>query len=253
VPGGLNPGDYGSPGTSLGGVTSPSGLGGVVPVPDADDIAYDNSGSGLTGDTVQEAIDEIVSGGGAGGFVTRIGGGNETIDDHGDTGATETIDPAAGNIHLLRLTDDCTITLTAPGHANGCALLVQLEQDGTGSREVTWPGSVEWPGGVAPTLSTAIDAVDFVTLLTVDNGATWYGSTSSGGSAIDYAEAGDLAAVGLTADAGVSTEIPRADHVHVIAEAAVEEAGRWELAVIPGSPPDPLYADDDYLYIWVPG
>ena len=27
---------------------------------------------------------------------------------------------------------------------------------------------------------------------------------------------------------------------------------RWELAVVPGSPPDPLYADGDYLYIEVP-
>lgn len=29
-------------------------------------------------------------------------------------------------------------------------------------------------------------------------------------------------------------------------------AGRWELAVIPGSPPDTLYADGDWLYIFVP-
>ncbi len=28
-------------------------------------------------------------------------------------------------------------------------------------------------------------------------------------------------------------------------------AGRWELAVIPGSPPDSLYADGDWLYILV--
>ncbi len=29
-------------------------------------------------------------------------------------------------------------------------------------------------------------------------------------------------------------------------------SGRWELAVIPGSPPDSLYADGDWLYILVP-
>ncbi len=28
--------------------------------------------------------------------------------------------------------------------------------------------------------------------------------------------------------------------------------GRWELAVITGSPPDPLYAGGDFLYIFVP-
>ncbi len=29
-------------------------------------------------------------------------------------------------------------------------------------------------------------------------------------------------------------------------------SGRWELAVLTGSPPDPLYADGDFLYIFVP-
>ncbi len=33
---------------------------------------------------------------------------------------------------------------------------------------------------------------------------------------------------------------------------SIEDSGRWELAVIPGSPPDPLYAGGDFLYIFVP-
>ncbi len=33
---------------------------------------------------------------------------------------------------------------------------------------------------------------------------------------------------------------------------SVTTTGRWELAVITGSPPDPLYADGDFLYIFVP-
>jgi hypothetical protein len=43
-------------------------------------------------------------------------------------------------------------------------------------------------------------------------------------------------------DAGSGTWIPGAGAT----------AGRWELAVITGSPPDPLYADGDFLYIFVP-
>jgi hypothetical protein len=77
-------------------------------------------------------------------------------------------------------------------------------------------------------------------------------TTDTSSASIDYAEAGDLAPVGETADAGVSTEIPRADHVHTIDPDAVQNAGRWEHAVIAGSPPDDLYADGDWLYIWVP-
>jgi hypothetical protein len=52
MPGGLNPGAYGSPGTSLGGVTSPSGLGGVVPIPDLDDLPDVNAPSPSNGDVL---------------------------------------------------------------------------------------------------------------------------------------------------------------------------------------------------------
>jgi hypothetical protein len=34
---------------------------------------------------------------------------------------------------------------------------------------------VKWPGGVAPTLTTAANAVDMLSFITTDGGATWYG------------------------------------------------------------------------------
>ena len=56
-----------------------------------------------------------------------------------------------------------TFIFTAPpGVAN---LYLVLKQDGTGSRTATWPGTVLWPGNVAPTLTTTAAAVDIVTLL----------------------------------------------------------------------------------------
>lgn len=41
---------------------------------------------------------------------------------------------------------------------------LEIRQDATGSRIITWPGSsiFKWPGGVAPTLSTAASAVDLL-------------------------------------------------------------------------------------------
>jgi hypothetical protein len=40
---------------------------------------------------------------------------------------------------------------------------LKVIQDATGSRAVTWPASVKWPSGTAPTLSTAANAIDIVT------------------------------------------------------------------------------------------
>jgi hypothetical protein len=45
---------------------------------------------------------------------------------------------------------------------------------------------------------------------------------------------------------------PGGDVAEVTLVEGIKDVGRWELAVIPGSPPDSLYADGDWLYIWVP-
>lgn len=188
-------------------------------------------------------------------YVTVTGGGGETVQAHGNAGSTETVDPANGNIHTLTLDANLTLTLTGPASGVGCSILLKLTQDGTGGFTVTWPGSVVWPDGVAPTIDPTAGAVTFVTLFTTDGGTIWYGFAAGGGATIDYAETGDLAPVGSVADAGVSTEIPRADHVHVLDPDAVQAAGRWEHVTEPGSsaPPVDVYSPDgtEWVYWWV--
>lgn len=51
-----------------------------------------------------------------------------------------------------------TFTFTAP--TNPCNILLMLIQDGTGSRTATWPGTVKWAGGTAPTLTTGANTID---------------------------------------------------------------------------------------------
>ena len=53
-----------------------------------------------------------------------------------------------------------TFTFTAT--TNPCNILLMLVQDGTGSRTATWPATVKWPGGTAPTLTTAANAIDII-------------------------------------------------------------------------------------------
>lgn len=40
---------------------------------------------------------------------------------------------------------------------------------------MTWPASVKWAGGSAPTLSTDARAFDVFSFLTTDGGSTWLG------------------------------------------------------------------------------
>lgn len=107
--------------------------------------------------------------------ITRTGGGLDGYQDHSTTGATETIDLANGNVHRIVLDAACTLTFTGATTANGCTFTLIVDQDGTGSRLITWPASVDWAGGVAPTLSTGANDRDVLTFLTVDGGTRWMG------------------------------------------------------------------------------
>ena len=100
----------------------------------------------------------------------------ETAVTNATSGATETLDLESGNVFDLTLSANCTITLSNPpaSGTSGSFTLI-LRQDGTGSRTVTWPASVDWASATAPTLTTDASAVDVLTFMTVDGGTTWLG------------------------------------------------------------------------------
>jgi hypothetical protein len=98
-----------------------------------------------------------------------------------NSGATKTLDIAAeGNVFDITLTANCTFTFSNPSASGtACSFTLILRQDGTGTRTVTWPASVDWAGGTAPTLTTtATTGVDILTFVTVNAGTTWYGFTA---------------------------------------------------------------------------
>ena len=120
--------------------------------------------------------------GGGTGFVTVNDGGKETVSTVAASGATETLDLADGNVHDLTLTADCTLTFAGATAGVGCSFTLLLRQDGTGGWTATWPGSVVWPGGTAPTLDETASTVAILTFFTLDGGTVWYGfPTGSGG------------------------------------------------------------------------
>ena len=91
--------------------------------------------------------------------------------DNGNSGATDTIDWSNGQKQKSTLTGNVTYTFTDPNGPGNFTL--RLIQDATGSRTVTWPATVKWPGGIAPVLSVSANAEDIVTLYF--NGTTYYG------------------------------------------------------------------------------
>jgi len=87
-------------------------------------------------------------------------------------GATITIDwsdTTKGVIRKITLGGNRTIAFTNP--VLDQSIVVRVAQDGTGGRTATWPGNITWPGGAAPTLSSAANKIDMF-LFTCTNAST---------------------------------------------------------------------------------
>lgn len=78
----------------------------------------------------------------------------------GNSSTALTVNFANGAAQVVTMTANCTFTFSN-GVAGG-AYVVRLVQGGSGSYTVTWPSSVVWPGGSAPTLSTTVGYVDLI-------------------------------------------------------------------------------------------
>jgi hypothetical protein len=88
-----------------------------------------------------------------------------------------TLDLADGSVFEVTLTEDVILLILAnpPSVGKAAAATLIVRQDATGGRAVTWPASVKWAGGIAPTITAVADAVDVCTFVTMDGGTTWYG------------------------------------------------------------------------------
>lgn len=86
------------------------------------------------------------------------------------TGA-KTIDWSQQSYYRATLTGNVTFTFSNP--TDGQEVWLILIQDGTGSRTVTWPGSVIWPAATAPTLTTTANHIDMIRFI-YDSDASVY-------------------------------------------------------------------------------
>jgi hypothetical protein len=83
-----------------------------------------------------------------------------------------------GNIQNVVLTGNATFTFANP-LPTGNKYQIFLTQDGTGSRTITWPSSVKWRGGTAPTLTTTASKTDIITLVYNPGYAVYFADISA--------------------------------------------------------------------------
>ena len=89
---------------------------------------------------------------------------------------TLVLDLSTGTFFNVSLSQNIT-TLTFTNVASVgkvSSITILFTMDGT-PRTITWPGSVRWAGGTAPTLTSIAGKVDIFTFITRDGGTNWFG------------------------------------------------------------------------------
>ena len=89
--------------------------------------------------------------------------------------AANDVDCTLGNVQTKAISTTVTLTFSNPP-ATGKAGAFTLIATFSGSPAITWPTSVKWAGGTAPTLTAA--GIDIFTFMTTDAGSNWYGFVS---------------------------------------------------------------------------
>jgi len=98
--------------------------------------------------------------------------------DLGSLATATDIDLSTGNVFKATITGATQFSFTVvPSGTWMTGFILYLTNGGV---NVTWPGSVDWPGGIAPILQSA--GIDVLVFTTINDGGTWHGVLASGDS-----------------------------------------------------------------------
>ena len=92
--------------------------------------------------------------------ISLLKGAKATITALSLSGSTLTVNAALSSHFSFTLTTNITINFSNSSTTIGQSGSIFLTQDNTGSRTAAFSSAFKFPGGTAPTLSTAADAVD---------------------------------------------------------------------------------------------
>lgn len=92
------------------------------------------------------------------------------------SGTAQALDLGSFDVFDITLTGNLVLTFTSPPPALDVhEVQIRFRQDATHGRTVTWPATVKWAGGSAPTITAgALGSTDIVKMQSYDAGVTWY-------------------------------------------------------------------------------
>lgn len=100
-----------------------------------------------------------------------VGTQNDKVYQYSTVLNTQTLDLSTGGTFSFTSSGATTVSLTNPP-ASGTAVGFTLEVNNTGGYAITWPSSIKWHLGTAPTATASKELYTFVT---TDGGTTYYG------------------------------------------------------------------------------
>ena len=134
---------------------------------DLSTASYDSVSFGLSS---QDSAPQDIVFNSDGAKMYMIGDANDTIYQYSTVGYTQTLDLSTGTTFSFTPSGATTVSFTNPP-ASGNAIGFSVEVVGDGSA-ITWPSSVKWHGGAAPTATASKELYVFVS---TDGGTTYYG------------------------------------------------------------------------------
>ena len=136
-------------------------LEGVVTTAAQPNITSTGTLTGLTMGGELAAVDQVIS--------------RPEMKDYAETTvamAAHAVDLSLGNVQTYTLSGNQTLTFTNPPASGKAGSFTLIVTNGA-SATLTWPTSVDWAGGTAPTLTAS--GKDILTFTTIDGGTIWYG------------------------------------------------------------------------------
>jgi hypothetical protein len=97
-----------------------------------------------------------------------------TLNARGSISGNQTIDLTLGNYVSATTAGAIDWTFSNPSASHASGFVLELTDGGSAAQ--TWPTSVRWPGGTAPTLTAS--GVDLLVFVTDDAGTNWRGVAS---------------------------------------------------------------------------